>query len=300
MTRIGATRLTVALAVTCLLLVVAPSLCAQDDGSNVPLGDVARNLRRKQHGDPEVIDNDNLTQVLDQAQNEHLSGAALLFSLDGGEKNFHVSTPDVTCSLSFNANAASLLSDPAALDDLPRSELMKLDGPANIDGDTLQVTVHNATQWTLREVVVGLTIVRQASTGAGSYNGGAAIVPAAVNSPDESGEESIGKRPDVTFLLHMLGSAAPSSTAVFRTPLNFELFPDQEWHWAIVRAKGIPPQVPAQPASAELMPAESAPNSEASFPMKDRSSPPAPEVVAGPAQGAKSPAPKHATRPGPR
>ncbi|HSU29002.1 MAG TPA: hypothetical protein VLJ68_11505 [Chitinophagaceae bacterium] len=36
-------------------------------------------------------------------------------------------------------------------------------------------------------------------------------------------------------------SATPSTTAIFRTPLNFALFPDQEWHWAIVRAKGIAP-----------------------------------------------------------
>jgi hypothetical protein len=40
----------------------------------------------------------------------------------------------------------------------------------------------------------------------------------------------------------MKGSAAPSTTALFRTQLNFALFPDQEWHWAIVKAKGVPPQ----------------------------------------------------------
>ena len=59
-------------------------------------------------------------------------------------------------------------------------------------------------------------------------------------------QDSYQKQPDVTMLLHVKGSAAPSTTATFRTPLNFALFPDQEWHWAIVRAKGIPPQAPPE------------------------------------------------------
>ena len=50
------------------------------------------------------------------------------------------------------------------------------------------------------------------------------------------------KQADTTILLRIKGSAAPSTTAIFRTSLNFALFPDQEWHWAIVKAKGIPPQ----------------------------------------------------------
>ena len=59
------------------------------------------------------------------------------------------------------------------------------------------------------------------------------------------------------MLLHIKGSAAPSTTATFRTPLNFALFPDQEWHWAIVRAKGIPPQPP--PEMTTLMQSEAQP-----------------------------------------
>jgi hypothetical protein len=50
------------------------------------------------------------------------------------------------------------------------------------------------------------------------------------------------KQPDVTVLLRVKGAAAPAATAIFRTALNFALFPDQEWHWAIVKAKGIPPR----------------------------------------------------------
>jgi hypothetical protein len=77
--------------------------------------------------------------------------------------------------------------------------------------------------------------------------------------------DSFEKQPDVTILLHVKGSAAPSATATFRTPLNFALFPDQDWHWAIVRAKGIPPQpspdeatmlAQPEPGASQLPPAQ--------------------------------------------
>jgi hypothetical protein len=125
------------------------------------------------------------------------------------------------------------------LDELPRSELAKLDGPATIDGDSLQVSMHNGTSWDVREVVIGLTIVRRPELGeARSYHGQGRIIPAAGTLVEQ---DSFQKQPDVTLLLRAKGSAAPSATALFRTSLNFALFPDQEWHWAIVKAKGIPP-----------------------------------------------------------
>jgi hypothetical protein len=66
-------------------------------------------------------------------------------------------------------------------------------------------------------------------------------------------QESFQKQPDVTLLLRMKGSAAASTTATFRAPLNFALFPDQEWHWAIVKAKGIPPQAPPDATAMTMM-----------------------------------------------
>jgi hypothetical protein len=222
----------------------APSVCAQEySDSDAPLGDVARSFRRKAAASDAVIDNDNLSKVVDEAESRRAAGAAPVFSLDPGGKGFHVSSPDVTCSLSFNAKATSLLSDPL-VDELPRTELAKLDGPATIDGDSLQVSMHNGTSWELREVVIGLTIVTRRNTErAASYYGQARIVPAVADGSLQV-EDSFQKQPDVTLLLRVKGSAAPSATAIFRTPLNFALFPDQEWHWAIVKAKGIPPQAP--------------------------------------------------------
>ena len=102
----------------------------------------------------------------------------------------------------------------------------------------------------LREVVIGLTIVKRAEPGENaSYFGQAQTVPAVAGIAPQL-QDSLQKQPDVTFLLKVKGSAAPSATAIFRTPLNFALFPDQEWHWAIVKARGIPPHVsPAAEAS---------------------------------------------------
>jgi hypothetical protein len=221
-----------------------PHLCAQDDGSDVPLGDLARSLRKKPVSASEaVIDNDNLPKVMENAESRHAAGSTPVFSLDAGRKNVSVASPDVTCSLSFTAKTS--LSDPLLLDDLPREELAKLDGPATLDGDSLQVSLHNGTTWELHEVLIGLTIVRRSEgMSAASSLVRARIVPTAAEASQV--QDSFQKQPDVTLLLRVKGSAAPSSTAVFRTALNFALFPDQEWHWAIVKAKGVPPPIPQE------------------------------------------------------
>jgi hypothetical protein len=223
-------------------------LSAQDDTGDTPLGDVARSFRKNTASSETVIDNDNFSKIVDDADARRAAGSSLTFSLVPGEKSFHVSSPDVTCSLSFSAKTASLLSDPI-VDELPRSELAKLDGPATIDGDSLQVLMHNGTLWDLREVVIGLTIVKRAEPReTASYFGQAQIVPAVAGTAPQAQDSQ--KQPDVTLLLRVKGSAAPSAIAIFRTPLNFALFPDQEWHWAIVKAKGVPPQAsPAAEAS---------------------------------------------------
>jgi hypothetical protein len=224
-----------------------PCAFAQDDSSDLPLGDIARNFRKAPvpSASEVVIDNDNLSKVMDDAESKR-AGLFSMFSLDKPGNSSRNSSADVTCSLSFTASSFSPLSDSAMLNELPQAELAKLDGPANIDGDSLQVTVHNGSAWELHEVLIGLTIVKRSSlTPDVSYLGSAKIVPA-VAGASETPQESAEKLPDTTLLLRVRGSAAPSATAVFRTSLNFELFSDQEWHWAIVKAKGIPPQVPIE------------------------------------------------------
>jgi hypothetical protein len=232
------------LAAGVLGLALAPPAYAQEDPDDAPLGDVARSFRSKSAPSDLVIDNDNLSKVVEDAEKRRAAGSTMVFSFDPGGKDFNVSSPDVSCSLSFSAKTSSLLADPIPLNELPQGELAKLEGPATIDGDSLQVSVHNGSAWELREVVIGLTIVRLPDPGdATSYYGRARIVPAVAGAA-HAAQDSSQKLPDVTMLLRVKGSAAPSATALFRTQLNFALFPDQEWHWAIVRAKGVPPAPP--------------------------------------------------------
>ncbi|MGC2194732.1 MAG: hypothetical protein WA628_08650 [Terriglobales bacterium] len=240
---------------------------AQSEDAPVPLGDVARSLRKKkdpaQQPQPEaapapartVIDNDNFSQVLDQAETFHITHGNFLYSFDGEGRTFQVSAPDVTCSLSFNSHSASLLSRPLVSMDLPEEELRKLDGPAAISDDSLQVSVFNGTQWRVEEITVGLTIVRPANPTAGYYGTGK-LRPAASETTVVA-----EKQPDVTTLYHLKATAAPSATTVFKAPLNTALAPDQEWHWAIVQARGIPPKpensalkMPLAPTSNAVIP----------------------------------------------
>ena len=218
-------------------LVAPVHVIAQSDNSEPSLGDLARALRKSKAAPapPVVIDNDNLSQVMDEVQTRRLNGA-VLFSVDEAGKNLKVSSPDVTCSLSFSAQATSLLSDPFVPQDLPASELVKLEGPASINGSNFEVSVHNGSQWQIKEITVGLTILRQTETANGRYGSGR-LVPAS-----QTTSVSSEKHADLTVLFRLKGNAAPSTTGVFRETLSTPLRLDQDWHWAIVQAKGVPPR----------------------------------------------------------
>jgi hypothetical protein len=212
------------------------TLLAQSDAPDLSLGDLARSLRKSKAPPAHtVIDNENLTQVMDDVESQRLNGH-MLFSFDGIGKTFKVSSPDVTCSLSFNAQATALISDPYVPVSLPQEELAKLEGPATVEGGNLRVSVFNGTGWNLKEITVGLTILRRPQTSA-AYYGSAKLVPA-------SAADSIPaeKHSDITVLYHLKGAAAPFTTTVFRETLGNSMSPDQDWHWAIVEAKGFPPK----------------------------------------------------------
>jgi hypothetical protein len=224
-----------------LMVVVVGSAAILAAQEEMPLGDLARSLR-KTKGLPShtVIDNDNMSQVMQEVESRKLKGAPA-FSIDESGKNLQMSSPDVTCSLSFSAQATPLISEQIVSQELPLSELIKLDGPAAIDGDTLQVQVYNGSGWNVREITLGLTIVRHGADTAAKSGGSAKLVTAA------TGSEPVGaeKRSDVTLLYKLSGAAAPFVTTVFKEPLGIPLSADQEWHWAIVRAKGTPPPAAA-------------------------------------------------------
>src|SRR6202165_3680656 len=112
-------------------LMLAALLCplaasAQEDAPS--LGDLARNVRKnklqqpQQQADPAhpVIDNDNLAQVMDDAKKARpVKQDKTVFSIDPSGNTLKISSPDVTCSLSFNARASSLLIKPVLVEDLP-------------------------------------------------------------------------------------------------------------------------------------------------------------------------------------
>ncbi len=224
-------------AIAFLTALTPPGMLAQS-GESVPLGDVARSLHHSgQAAPPVVIDNDNLSQITAQIENRR-ANASPVFSFKAADNTFRMALPDGTCSLSFDAKATALLVAPSVTKELPESELAKLEGPASIKGDTLQVALYNATNWNLKEITVGLTLVRRTQDHDAAFHGEARLVPAVA----KENPSVVGKPRDLTWLLHLRGTAAPQETAIFREKLGANLSPDQEWHWSILQAKGIPPR----------------------------------------------------------
>jgi hypothetical protein len=228
-------------------LVLSTSAWAQyEEPAPVPLGDVARSLRKPAPNAQArtIIDNDNFDKVMDDAEAQRITRTSMVYSFDSDGKTFRISpSPDVTCSLSFNAQMTSLISDPYISRDLPPTELAKLDGPASIDSGRLQVSMFNGTTWRVDEIVVSLTILRRESPLASRQVGGR-LVPAS-----ETVAVAQQKRSDMTVLYKMRAAAAPSATTVFQTWLGQQISTQDEWHWAIVQAKGIPPRGTVIPAA---------------------------------------------------
>jgi hypothetical protein len=252
------------------LLLSAPAfLRAQED--EVPLGDLARATRKSKPAestnreDQKVIDNDNFSVMMDKAEAERLNGKPV-FSIDPTGKNFSMTSPDGTCSLSFDAKATALISTSYIASELPQDELLKLEGPATIQDDVLEVSLHNGTGWELKEIVVGITELR--SQPAAELHP-AKLVPA-------SDQASSEKLPDSTLLYHLKATAAPDSITVFRANLLGDFSDVKDWRWALVSARGIPPAAPSataqqatsalQPLTAPPVPASTTPSPEANTP----------------------------------
>jgi len=231
----------------CVLLAVPLfplAALAQDDAPS--LGDLARNLRKnKMQQQPQqqpdtaltVIDNDNLAQVMEDAKKARpVKQDKTVFSIDPSSNNVKVSSPDVTCSLSFNARASSLLIKPVLIEDLPLTELLKLDGPGSIQDENLQLEVFNGTDWDIREITIGLTLERKPGEDA-EVAARARVIPAAQG----IAPTAVERRSDVTLLYHLKATAKPFSTTTFHENIGITPGPDEDWRWSIVEARGIRP-----------------------------------------------------------
>jgi hypothetical protein len=237
------------------ILLGAPGyLKAQDDDDDISLGQVARELRtsRPSRGG-EVIDNDNLNRLMDEAESQRLDGKPIFSISPSGV--FTAVSPDGSCSLSFDARSVTPATDLYITADLPQDEIPKLSGPAVLQDGALEVSVQNGTGWELKEVVVGITAV-QTQTLPPEYR--FATLETAL---------SAEKLPDATALYHLKGDALPGTTALFRAQTGGEFPLRKDWRWEIIGARGIPPsahssgvatapdQPPASPNSA--LPTES-------------------------------------------
>jgi len=231
--------LLIAVAITALSF--APLARAQDD--DVSLGDLARAARQaKPSDDQRVIDNDNLSVVMDKAESERVNGKPV-FSIDPSGKSFRMTSPDGTCSLSFDAKATALISTPYVASELPQDQLLKLDGPAAIHDGILEVSLHNGSDWELKEIVVGITVPQNPSS--------ALLKPALVSTSDIPAQQ---KLPDLTVIYHLRSTASPDSNALFRGSLSADLDAGNDWHWSLISARGIPPAAPGSIAEPSAMP----------------------------------------------
>lgn len=210
---------------------------AQSSDGGPSLGEVARALRAQKKAKLPVITNDNfshLPQLIRQTEQRAL--AAGLVSAPIATKH---SEPEITCSLAFSAQGESPGEDASTPQDLPAGALAKLDGPAVISGDTLQLSIYNGSNWEVQEITVGLTVVRRENQSAALVNS-PRLLPASAG----VGPVPMLKRPDQTILYHLKGSAPPLSTTAFKQTLGMDLGPNDEWHWAILQARGVPPATP--------------------------------------------------------
>ena len=234
----------IALCAAFVLPVLPLAASAQDDAPS--LGDLARNLRKnkaqqqpEQQPDPAraVIDNDNLAQVMEDAKNARpVKQNKTVLSIDPSGNTLRVSSPDVTCSLSFNARASSLLIKPILIEDLPLTELLKIDGPGSIQDEALQLEVFNGTDWDIREITIGLKLERKPGENA-ELAARARVIPAAQG----LAPIAVERRSDVTLLYHLKTAAKPFSTTDFHENIGITPGVDEDWRWSIVEAKGIRP-----------------------------------------------------------
>jgi hypothetical protein len=235
-----------------LLFVLLCPLAASAQEEAPSLGDLARSVRKnklqqpQQQEDPAhpVIDNDNLARVMDDAKKARpVKQDKTVFSIDPSGNTLKISSPDVTCSLSFNARASSLLIKPILIEDLPLTELLKLDGPGSIQDEGLELEVFNGTDWDIREITIGLTLERKPGQNA-EVAARARVIPAA----EGIAPLTVERRSDVTLLYHLKAEAKPFSTTAFHENIGITPGVDEDWRWSIVEAKGIrPSQAQAAP-----------------------------------------------------
>src|SRR3989442_2571363 len=138
--------------IPCWLLTVArtlagslPAAAQSTADKDQSLGDLARQLRKQKRQAMPVITNENFSQLhLLIKQSEQRALALGLALAPPPESEAKPPDPEVTCSFSYSGKSKALQAGGnQTQQDLPDSELSKLDGPAVIADGNLQVSVYN-------------------------------------------------------------------------------------------------------------------------------------------------------------
>jgi hypothetical protein len=174
---------------------------------------------------------------MDKAEAERLNGKPV-FSIDPSGQTFRMSSPDGSCSLSFDAKAAALITTRHSDQQSAIRRTGRLDGTASVRDGMIEVQLHNKTDWELKEVVVGLTLLNERGPLFRSAS------PARPNRRDFDSEASRHNH-----AVSPGGDSAAGWDTVFRGALDQDLGPATDWHWALVGAKGVPPAAPVQKLS---------------------------------------------------
>src|SRR5579864_6706328 len=151
------------------LAVCTLASCLIAAGQEQSLGDLARQARKSHAAPPvKVYTNEDIPQVANEViwRSAVVAPPASSSAANGASSETPAPSPikmrseDVECSFSFRAQPLIPHGkpEPARMTELPASEVAKLDGTASIWGETLDVSIHNDTGWSLREVTVRLLI----------------------------------------------------------------------------------------------------------------------------------------------
>jgi hypothetical protein len=134
----------------------------------------------------------------------------------------------------------ALLAKQYAEMELPASDVARLEGHATLADDALTVSVHNGTDWHVSEISVAFTLINNPP-------GVDGLLETAVSEPlttndRPSREARADKKPDTTVIYRMRAVGVPWSVTSFSSRLTGTTVSNGEWHWAVVSARGYPPE----------------------------------------------------------
>jgi hypothetical protein len=257
-----------------LMLAFAVSASAQV-ADELPLGDLARELRRQRggtilDGPRKIHNNESLKDDKHPGElDTHpplVEAAATGVSLDLNPRTAIAN--EISCSCSYVARAFGDLTE--VVEKLPADELVKLQGPAAYTDEMLAISLYNGTEWELRELLVRFEVIRpldgivpeQPEQREQFRETAAPVIQQQQVAPEEQEAPAVqhsASRPlyivELTRIYRAKGAAESYTIGQFRQEIGVKLQLGQDWRWTILEAKGVSPKKPAEsqsPLTAEV------------------------------------------------